>query len=229
MAAANSLMLTSSEVVVLDPMTGLGQGFVTIAVNGSPVTNLMQIGTGEGGSVLVLGGGQTAAALISSNLGMSEGIDSMAQTPHTANIIAAQVQNNAPQPDKPKSWAAIASQPAKPRPPLTPKAQPPPESNTECAFMSKTSGGGSGGRGINGNGSGQGSRRSDGQGSGGGLHGKGSSPGIRGRTLQSQTSGDGGGSSSGGSKTSKSASQSELVGKLKSENRYNPSELAIKL
>ena len=93
--------------------------------------------------------------------------------------------------------------------------------------MSKRSGGGSGGCGINGNGSGQGSRPSDWQGSGGGLHGKGSSSGIRAQTPQSQTSGDGGGSGGGGSKASKSVSQSELVGKLKSENRYNPSELAI--
>ena len=92
-----------------------------MAVDGSPVTNLVQIGTGEGGSVVGLGGDQTAAALISSNLGMSGGIGSMAQTPHAANIIAAQVQNNAPQPEKPKSWAAIVSQPAKPRPLPPPK------------------------------------------------------------------------------------------------------------
>lgn len=234
-AAASSLMLnpflvnplsmdqqqmSGSEVMALDPMMGLGQGFASMAVNGNSITNLMQMSAAAGGNIPGMGGGQTVAAAIPSVVspGTPGGIDSMAQTPPTAAVIPTQVQSSAPHPEKPKSWAAIASQPAKPRPPPTPKIQPPENNSESPTISSKKSGSGSG------SGSGQSSRRSDGQGSGF-IYGKGSSPGFRGRTQQSQASGEG--SSNGGSKTNSAASQSELVGKLKSENRYNPSELSL--
>ena len=44
-------------------------------------------------------------------------------TTNSAPTTSSHGQSSAPQPEKPKSWAAIASQPAKPRPPPPPKPQ----------------------------------------------------------------------------------------------------------
>lgn len=227
-AAANSLMLSSflmnplsmdqqqqitgSDMMALDPMMGLGQNFAGMAVNGTPMANLMQMTGSTAGNAASVGSGQSVSTGIPSpTLGAPGDVESTAQTSSSAAPASTQAPSSAPQPEKPKSWAAIASQPAKPRPPPVPKVQP--VENDSPPGSKKT---GAGPRGMNG--SSQGSHRSEGH-----LYGKGSS-GVRGRTQQSQASGEGG---SGSKANLTSTSQSELVGKLKSENKYNPSELTL--
>ena len=240
-AAANSLMLNSfmmnplsmeqqqqmagSEVVAMDPMIRLGQGFTGMALNSTPMANMVPVNAvsrGGGGGNVGLEGVQTGTDVPSTATGMSGVIDNLTLAPAATSVVPTPVQASPPQLEKPKSWAAIASQPAKPRPPPAPKPQPPPEVTVESSVVYKKSGGG---RGVNGNASNQSSRRTDGHASGGSAHGKGTSSGFRGRTQQgSASSGEGG---SGNKTSSKTANQSELVWKLKSENRYNPSELSI--
>lgn len=203
--------LSNSEMVALDaniaavntidPMIGLGQAFSGMAMNGG-VANAMQL---EQGTVLPTTPGTPGG---------------MEGAPQTVTSVSNQGQNTAPQPEKPKSWAAIASQPAKPRPPPPPKSQPQPEPNSESPSLTSRKSG-SGGRGGNGGGV-QGGRS---QGQGGGAQsasakGSGSRRAMPNSTPQSTFNAE-------GSKTTKSSSQSELVGKLKSEK--NPSELTINM
>jgi hypothetical protein len=70
----------------------------------------------------IIPGGQSAVMTSSSD--MPSGVENTISTPTTSS---SQSESSAPQPEKPKSWAAIASQPAKPRPPPPPKPQPQPE------------------------------------------------------------------------------------------------------
>ena len=123
-------------------------------------------------------------------------------------------QNSAPQPEKPKSWAAIASQPAKPRAPPPTKPQPQPEKSVV----------------ESGKKSNQSSRPTTTQ------------PNKAPIAATSNTNAFGDGKSSSVKKvsavgqqggvylTSKGRSQlSGIVGKLYSQNKYNPSELTINL
>ncbi len=236
-AAANPLMLSSfmmnqlsmeqqqqqqqlpnSEIVALDgniaavnpidPIIGLGQTFSGMAVNGVPNVSLEQ----------------NTTSTLSSIPGIPGGVEG---TPQTVTPPTNQGQNSAPQPEKPKSWAAIASQPAKPRPPPPPKPQPQPEPSTDVLSSVSRKAGSGGGRG-GGNGGGAQSSR----GGGGALLNSGKGSGSR-RTQSipnpqassSSTTIISSGGSGSSSKPSKSSSQSELVGKLKSEK--NPSELTI--
>jgi len=142
-AAANSLLMSSFlvnplldqqqqqqmtglDMMPLDPVMGLGQNFAGMAVNGVPVSNVMQFsGTGEA-DVNGVGSGQSVATTLPSpTLASSGSADSTMQTSSAPTSTPA--QSSAPQPEKPKSWAAIAGQPAKPRPPPQPRVQPAPE------------------------------------------------------------------------------------------------------
>ena len=199
-----------APVNTIDPMLGLGQAFSGMAVNGG-VANVMQL---------------EQTNVLPTTPGTPGGVEGGAVSQTVTSASPGQGQNTAPQPEKPKSWAAIASQPAKPRPPPPPKPQPQPETNNDSPPMtsSRKPGGGSGGGRGSGNG-GVGTQGSRNQGQVGGAQassGKGSRRMQPQGSSQSSTSGGGGG---GATKASKSSSQSELVGKLKSEK--NPSELTI--
>lgn len=195
----------------IDPMIGLGQTFSALAMNGG-VPGVMPPMVEQQ---------QHQATVLPSNLDTPGGmVEEGAPQPTTpvSNLVGL---NSAPQPEKPKSWAAIASQPAKPRPPPPPKPQPQPEvSSSESPVTTGRKSGGSGRGGGGGGGGNQGSRN-QGTGNQSGS-GKGSSGSRRTPNSVPASQGSSGG---GNSKGSKSASQSELVGKLKSEK--NPSELSI--
>lgn len=186
-----------TAVNTIDPMVGLGQTFSGLAMNGG-VADVMQLE-------------QQGATLPSTPVGVSGGVEEPSQT--ATSVSNSSGQNSAPQPDKPKSWAAIASQPAKPRPPPPPKPQPQPEMNSESSVVTsrKSSGGGRS------NGGSSQSLRSQG---GGTQSGSGKGSGSR-KTQVSAASQV----STGGTKSSKSSGPSELVGKLKSEK--NPGDLTI--
>ena len=175
-----------SNSVAADPMTGLGHNLAAIALNGSAQD----------------------VSLPSNTAGSSGGGDSSPESSMNGSSVG---QNTAPQPEKPKSWAAIASQPAKPKPP-PPKPQPPPqpqESKAPDVASSKR------GTGV-GRGQPQHSKAASGaQGNGGGRSQK--------RTTQNQSQ-----QQPQASAKSKSG-QSELVGKLQAENKYNPSKLSVDL
>lgn len=206
----NSEMITLdgniAAVNTIDPMIGLGQTFSGMAVNGGVATVPLE---------------QTAASTLASTPGAPGGVEG---PPQTVSPATSQ-QNSAPQPEKPKSWAAIASQPAKPRPPPPPKTQPQPEPSNDIPSSGSRRPGG-GGRGGGGNSGPQSSR-----GGGSSISGKG--PGSR-RTQPIPTSqassvpvSSGSGVGGGNTKPSKSSSQSELVGKLKLEK--NPTEMSINM
>ena len=214
--------MTGSDMMSLDPVIGLGQNFAGMAVNGvPPVSGVMHFSdTGVQADVNGVGPVQSVTTTLPSPTLASSGSadSSIMQTSSTQSSTPA--QSSAPQPEKPKSWAAIASQPAKPRPPPPPKVQPAaPDTVNDSpppGMGGKKSGQGSRGGGVNG--AAGASHRSEGH-----SYGKGSSG------MRSRTHGPGSidGSGGGGRPASKSSSQSELVGKLKSENKYNPSELTV--
>ena len=179
---------------VLDP-TGLTQGFSGLMLNGS-MPGMMAVGP--------------------ANL-----ITSVPRGTPIENIVAAPVgtavpvQNSAPQPEKPKSWAAIASQPAKPRPP-PPKPAPqlePQIVETSSSTQRKTQGR-----------SGFNSQAKSSMASSSGAVPSSSGKGNPRKSQQSQSSTTG---TISARTSSKSQQQSELVGKLLSENKYNPSDLTI--
>lgn len=256
-AAANSLMLNSfmlnplieqpsTEVMALegniaavntiDPMMGLGQAFSGINMNGTVPSVIQMGGAGGGGgggggtgTSGVGGSGQTVTAAALGKTGTLADTQTVTSS-ITAGAVSSQGQNMAPQPEKPKSWAAIASQPAKPRPPPPPKVLPQLEAVGEVLSSVSRKSGSTGGRGNvnNGQSSGGGGSRNQGQSSGGPSKGASSRKAQQSHGIQNVDSSG----SSGGSKTSKSASssssshhQSELVGKLKSEK--NPTEMTI--
>ena len=194
----------------IDPITGLAQNFTGMALNGGIIQPIIPAVAGTPGGV---------EASPSSSSVVSGGLPN-------------QGQNSAPQPEKPKSWAAIASQPARPRPPPPPKPQPAPETTT--------SDNGSGSKKSQSSGAGRGSSNQQGggagkmQGVGGSNQGGGTGKGRARRTQEGgqsqQSSGVGGGS--GGlarSGTNKNGNQSEVVGRLKAENKYNPSEMTLNM
>ena len=202
--SGSEVVAMDGNVTTIDPMIGLTPSFSGLTVNGA-VPNVMQL---------------NQTTVLPNTPGTPGGIEGAGSTATLAPSL-----NTAPQPEKPKSWAAIASQPAKPRPPPPPKPQPQPESSNESVASSNRKSGGGRGGGSNG-GSGQNGRSSQGQ-SGGSQAGSGKGQGSR-KVQQNQTSqsSTGGGANA---RSAKSSSQSELVGKLKSENKYNPSELTINL
>lgn len=178
----------TTAATTVDPITGLEQNFAGIALNGS-IPGMIP-------------------AMVPTTPGTPGGVEN---APQNVAVIVNQGQNTAPQPEKPKSWAAIASQPAKPRPPPT-KPQPPPE-NTETTSTRKPASGG-----------GRGAAKTQGSGqTSSGPAGTGRGRGARKTTQDSQTQQPGGGKSGGKS------NQSEVVGKLQSENKYNPSDMTMSL
>ena len=174
----------------VDPVTGLAQGFSGIAVNGS-----MQ------GMIPM---GQT---LLPGIPGTPGGVENTSQNSTSSSNHG---QSSAPQPEKPKSWAAIASQPAKPRPP-PPKPQPQPETQVvDTTKKSQTAGNRSGGLGP------QNRQQAGSQGGGSVVTIRGG--GVR-RTQHPQQGSTGKGK----------PSQSDVAGKLQADNKYNPTELAVNL
>ena len=122
-------------------------------------------------------------------------------------------QSSAPQPEKPKSWAAIASQPAKPRPPPPIKPQPHPDLPGEKKAPSNSS------RQITTQ-----SHRGPAavQSSSGSFA---DSNNIKNNTKKA-TAGLQGGSQP---PTKGKGEHSGIVGKLHSQNKYNPSEMTLNL
>ncbi len=221
--------MTGTDMLTLDPMMGLGQNFANMAVNGGQVSGMMQMsesggggGGGTGGIMAAMGTGQSVVATLPSPTAAPSGgsVDSTSQLSPGSVPSSTSAQNSAPQPEKPKSWAAIASQPAKPRPAPIPKVQPAESVGDSPPSSSGKRAGGSSGNARGMNGIGGGAHRSDGY-----SYSKGAS-GMRSRGHQNHSSGEDG---NGSKVASKSTSQSELVGKLKSENRYNPTELTLNI
>ena len=188
----------------INPIPGLAQDFSGMALNGG----LMQ-------------------PIIPTVAGTPGGVETSSPPTVVGSGLPAPGHNSAPQPEKPKSWAAIASQPAKPRPP-PPKPQPQSETasgdNGSSAKGGKSSSGGTGrGSGTQGGGKMQGV--GSGQGGGSGGTGKGRARRSQEGGQSQQSGGAGGLSRSSASKNS----QSEVVGRLKAENKYNPSEMTLNL
>ena len=189
----------------IDPITGLAQNFTGMALNGGLVQPIIHTVAGTSG-----------------------GVDASPSSGVVGGGLATQSHNSAPQPEKPKSWAAIASQPARPRPP-PPKPQPQPEttsSDSGGSSKGKSHQSGNGvGRASGQQGGGKTQGTGSGQGGGAGSSGKG-----RGRkTLDGQTQQSGGGAGGLARSTANKNSQSEVVGRLKAENKYNPSEMTLNL
>ena len=180
---------TTTAATTVDPITGLEQNFAGIALNGS-IHGMIP-------------------AMVPTTPGTPGGIEN---SPQNVAVIVNQGQNTAPQPEKPKSWAAIASQPAKPRP-VPPKPQPPSETTTDNVTATRKPQGG--GRGMN-------RTQASGQ-TFGGQSGTGRGRGAR-KSQDNAATQPGGGS---GSKAGGKANQSEVVGKLQSENKYNPSDMTM--
>ena len=145
--------------------------------------------------------------VIPSTPGTPGGIENLVPTLTTTS---SQTQSSAPQPEKPKSWAAIASQPAKPRPP-PPKPQPQPE--PQPMEPKKTTN----------------VRQSSSQQTKGAISGQagGSVPKTGGNRKNGPVSGSQNLGSAAHSKTK--GHPTDIVGKLHSQNKYNPSELTVNL
>lgn len=194
----------------IDPITGLAQNFTGMALNGGIIQPIIPTVAGTPG-----------------------GVDASPSSSVVTGGIPTQGQNSAPQPEKPKSWAAIASQPARPRPPPPPKPQPAPETTTsDNGSGSKKSQSGGAGRGSSSQGGGGGGGKMQGVGgsSQGGSAGKGRARRTQESGQSQPSSGVGGGS--GGltrSGNNKNGNQSEVVGRLKAENKYNPSEMTLSM
>lgn len=154
------------------------------------------------------------ATMIPGTPGTPGGIENPTPTPTTTSSHG---QSSAPQPEKPKSWAAIASQPAKPRPP-PPKPQPQPE--PQPVEPSKKS--------LN-----VSNRQGPIQASKGPIASQTGSSGSVGipKNPGVRKGGSNSAPQSGGqAANSKSKNQpSDIVGKLYSQNKYNPSELTFNL
>lgn len=197
----SAIPLDPSMTNSVDPVTGLAQGFTGMTLNGTVMPAV----------------GQTPVIATPSSSNSPGGVDSSAQNSGAGGAPStAQGQSSAPQPEKPKSWAAIASQPAKPRPPPPPKPQPPPpDAQQELPSRKPQSVGGVAARG------GGPTQQSKGlsQGASGGSAGKG-----RRAAPQHQTH-----PQPGGAKSKGAAPQSDIVGKLQSENKYNPSDMNMDL
>lgn len=152
-------------------------------------------------------------AMIPSTPDIPSGVENSISTPPTSS---SQGQSSAPQPEKPKSWAAIASQPAKPRPPPPPKPQPQLEPSgvetgkklsnlSSCQISSQSH---------------RGAILSS---------SSGSSDSSTSKNTSAKRTGSGAGQQA-GLPTSKSKSQqSDIVGKLHSQNKYNPPEMTVNL
>lgn len=178
---------------VLDP-TGLTPGFSGLMLNGN-VPGMMAVGP-------------------SNLVNMPSAPVDNVTVPVRSVVVP--LQNTAPEPEKPKSWAAIASQPAKPRPPPKPTPQSEPQV-AEVSIQRKSH--------LR---SGQGTSQAKSpsfSSAGQSSSGKGN---FR-KSQQSQSSASGPPSSARTGSKGQQQQQSELVGKLLSENKYNPSDFSMNL
>ena len=188
-----------------DPMATLGQSFGNISLNGGG-TSLQSV-IPSMTAPTILPGIQNQATFPTADTGNQSTVVTQPAPPVTTA------------PEKPKSWAAIASQPAKPKPP-PPKPPPPPSEAAERPKLAQNYS-----RAAN-------QSSGHGQGMKGSMasvvsSGGGSSSGGRGsrRPLAAGV----GNSKSGASNGGKAGSVPEVVNKLQSENRYNPSEFTLPL
>lgn len=195
--------LDSTSVVPAQAMvdqTGLAHGFSGMMLNGT-MPGVMAI---------------SPTAMIPNVVGAPI-VENLVSTPGHVPVVP--VQSSAPQPEKPKSWAAIASQPAKPRPPPPKQPQPEPQVVDTSPGMKKSHGRGGGGASSQG-------RTSVSTAAVSGLTREGKGVNIR-KAQQNQSQGQ---SLSGARTNPKGQSlQSELVGKLLSENKYNPGDFTTNL
>lgn len=201
--APSPIGLDGTASTAVDP-AGLGQTFSTMTLSGS------------GAGVIPPGQSSLPTVVLTGN----ENVDAPNQ-PQNASTSPAQAQS-APQPEKPKSWAAIASQPAKPKPPPV-KVAPPetpttdfpkkaPSSRSNSSQQNKSQGGGSSNvitssRSGNSTNTPSDSTSAASEGSVG--------TGVR-RTAQQPA-------------TPKPKTHCSVVEQLKIQNKYNPTELVINL
>lgn len=136
-------------------------------------------------------------------------VDNMVAAP-VGNVVP--LQNTAPEPSKPKSWATIAGQPAKPRPPPPPKPSPQPEPQVMDSPVQRKSHMRSG----------QNSSQAKSLSSSAGQSSSG-----KGNPRKSQPNQSSGSTSLARTSSKGQQQQSELVGKLLSENKYNPSDFSM--
>ena len=200
---ASPLGLDGTGTTPVDP-AGLGQNFSAMTLIGSGSST---IPTGQPSLPAVLPG--------------SENVDATNQ-PQNAAASPAQGQS-APQPEKPKSWAAIASQPAKPKPPpvkvvppeplATDGAKKAPSFRSSSSQQNKSQGGGSSNVASSGR---SGSSTNPSTDSPSGTSGSSSNAGAR-RSAQQQPA------------TPKPKVHCSIVEQLKIQNKYNPTELVLNL
>lgn len=228
-AAANSWLLGAAANIPMDQaQMGVGTGIpldnTTTGLSTGIADPMGTLGQSFGG--ISLNGGTSLQSVIPSMPAPTilPGIQNQASFP-TADIsnqstVVAQPPPATTAPEKPKSWAAIASQPAKPKPP-PPKPQPPaadtaerpkPQQNYSRA-ANQSSGHGQGLKGS------MASVVSSGGGPSSG--GRGSRRNVTTATTnpKSVTGGNNG----------KAGSMPEVVNKLQSENRYNPPDFSLPL
>ena len=188
MVTGSGLGIDGSLASTLDPMGTIGQGFSGMSLNGSMHSLLPALGT---------------PTLIPGNPVTGDQVDTVITPPLVPT----------PQDNKPKSWAAIASQPAKPRPPPSKVTQP---SNTDSHDSGKKSG-----FPPRGNQPGVGPGRNPQNITSAMIVSGGNQTGRGPRRVVTKQSPNG---SSGNS-----PKVSDVVSKLRSENSYNPSEMTMNL
>ena len=176
----NPTNIDGSVTNTLEPVSNIEQTFSSLSLNGAM---LPTIGT---------------VPLVDTT--PPQGVPSIDNTSHSV-VTQPIVNPPPPQETKPKSWAAIASQPAKPKPPPPKPAPQPKEEVTRRPTGSTRSGQG----------------RQMGQSSGGVSSGGG------------HGSMNGNGLKRGNGRSDGSPKKLDVVTKLKSENSYNPSELTMNM
>ena len=179
----------------VDPMAGIGQSFSGLSLNNSllvqPTDTL--IAAAIPAQSQLLSADPSNVSTVTTNMASS--------TPPVAHS------------DKPKSWAAIASQPAKPKPP-PPKHAPEPQENIGRRFQRAAA--------STNPSTGQGRNQSSGQPSAASVVMSGGT-GAGGRSMRRAPAKPTGGA--GG----KSGGMPEVVNQLVAENKYNPSEMTLTL
>ena len=193
-STTSAMHLDGSSAV--DPMAGIGQSFSGLSLNSSL---LVQQPTDT-----------MIAALPAQNQLLSA-------DPSNVSTVTTNMASSTPpvvHSDKPKSWAAIASQPAKPKPP-PPKTAPEPQDNVSRRFQRPTAP-------STNPSTGQGRSQSSGQPSAASVVMSGGT-GAGGRSMRrgptKPTGGAGGGKSG----------VPEVVNQLVADNKYNPSEMTLNL
>ena len=198
-SAGSGLPLEGTGTV--DPMAGIGQSFSGLSLNNS-MQNLLA---------------QPPATLLPTASAQTQ---SFTMDPSNLSTVTTRMASSSPTlaaSDKPKSWAAIASQPAKPKPP-PPKPAPEPQENVGRRFQRTNPP-------STNPSTGQGRNQSSGQPSAASVVMSGGT-GAGGRSFRRGPSKPSGSASGGGGGKS---GMPDVVNRLIAENSYNPAELTMNL